>query len=60
MKLTESERIKMISYIVKSFKEGSLKPSRKAINRFENVLNNASDDHVRHLYNFNKIKEKKG
>lgn len=57
--MTKEERIKMIAYIVKSFKEGSQKPSRKAINRFENVLNNATDAHVRHLYHLNKIKEGK-
>lgn len=57
--MTKEERIKMIAYIVKSFKEGTQKPSRKAINRFENVLNNATDAHVRHLYHLNKIKEGK-
>ena len=57
--LSKEERIKMIGYIVRSFKEGTNKPSRKAITRFENVLNNADDNHIKHLYEFNKIKEKK-
>lgn len=54
--MDKEKRQHMIAYIVKSFKE--TKPSRKALNRFENVLNNASDEHVKHLYEFNKIKEK--
>lgn len=57
--LTKAERIKMISYIVRCFKEGSVKPSRKAITRFENVLNNANDKHIQHLYDLNKVKEGK-
>ena len=56
MNLSKQERQTMIAYLVKVFKE--TKPSRKALNNFENKLNNASDEHVKHLYNFNKIKEK--
>jgi hypothetical protein len=36
-----------------------MKPSRKAITRFENVLNNANDKHIQHLYDLNKVKEGK-
>lgn len=57
--LTKQERISMVTYIIKSFREGSTRPSQKAVNHFENKLNNASDDHIRHLYNLNKIKEGK-
>lgn len=58
MTLDRETRTTMIAYIVRSFKEGGSKPSRKAVTRLENVLNNASDSHIKHLYDFNKIKEK--
>ena len=50
-------RVEKIVYIINAWK-GTSKPSKKALNRFENVLNNASDAHIDHLYNFQKAKEK--
>ena len=50
-------RIEMISYVIKSFKENEPKPSRKAVNRLTNVLNNAAIDQIEHLYRTSKAKK---